>query len=104
MIKRAKCNIPMCTLPGYTSGLSLPPNDEFIIIADYPLEKAFNFKISTNDGMDLLEIYNCIGRIYKEIYKDPDKYGVWGHDRNDLFLESVTIDYDKKTIMVGMGS
>lgn len=105
MIKTIKCFIPMCNLPGFTSGVSLPPNEKFTIIVDYPLEKDFKFEINTSSkGMDSVGLYNCIGRIYKKIYKNPDKYGVFGHDIEDLSLESITINFNKRTITLGVGS
>ena len=47
-------------------------------------------------------------RICKEyanvVYKDEAKFGIWGHDIGDLVIEAVTVDFDKKTVRVSVGS
>ena len=64
-------------------------------------------------GVDVyLKIKNCasvggllwdISQVYKNIYKDPEKYGVWGHGIGDLYFESITI-FCNGSIELGMGS
>ena len=33
----------------------------------------------------------CIAKKYEEIYKDTDKYDVWGHGIEDLFFDSFVL-------------
>lgn len=65
-------------------------------------------------GVDVyLKIKNCasvggllwdISQVYKEeIYKDPKRYGIWGHSIGDLYFESITI-FHNGSIELGMGS
>jgi hypothetical protein len=52
-----------------------------------------------NLGLFLREV----ARKYKEIYKKPGKYGIWGHSIDDLAFESVEIKKDGRVVL-GIGS
>lgn len=70
------------------------------IILCYPFKTLVEVKISTNSLHDLIR---TIRKAYRWIYKDPDKYGIWGHTICDLSINSIKI-YDNKFISVDIDS
>lgn len=82
----------------------LPPNTTFKLLINYPCKGTF-FIIQVRDkGWGSLQLIRKIGECYKKIYEDPGKYGVYGHDIGDLYLESIEVDFEKKLITLGVGS
>lgn len=81
----------------------LSPNETYTLIIDYPLNKAYkkSFKSNSN-GTTLGDLVNFISKKYEEVYNNEEKYGVWGHDIDQLIIETINIDGDKITL--GMGS
>jgi len=89
------------------------------LIIDYPLSKPLNIEIKSKNskGFSKQELVKIISREYKRIYKEEDnsaknkvipkdarkglinrnttngKYGIWGHDIDDLDLSAVMIKY-----------
>ncbi len=82
----------------------LPPNKSFQLLINYPCKgKFFTIKVGKN-GMGSLALIRKIGKAYREIYKDPGKNGVWGHEIGDLYLEGIEIDFEKRLISLHVGS
>lgn len=78
------------------------PKGEFKVILDYPLGEDYVFTVKGP-----LSTYNLsvlIAQKYKEIYANPDKYSVWGHKMDDLYIEGLTVNLQKSTVEVDMGS
>lgn len=103
----------------------LTEKNEIYIMLDYPLSKEFIFKVDSKDekGFTIGSFCDAVIRLYKQVYKeehdevgDPGhvagmlnrkesngKYGIWGHDIGDLFLEGI-IKRDKTHFELIMGS
>jgi hypothetical protein len=99
--------IPVTNLDAIWKGDAspLPPNQTYNLIIDYPLDKPASFKIRTGkNGMTFLSLLNKIGIYYNKIYENEDKYGIWGHDIDDLSLQGVDINHKNKTINLSLGS
>jgi len=67
---------------------------------DYPLSVVIKEQIKFKS---LHELIKEIRKVYKEIYKKPNEYGVWGHSIFDLVIESIII-YEDNLIEVNIGS
>jgi len=63
--------------------------DELTFSLDYPLERSVEITIFNAETIAdiLVPIANC----YKDIYKQPEKYGVWGHSIEDLYFERLLL-------------
>ena len=113
----------------FSNGAEIPDGTPLSITIDYPLTNPLTFEIpfiSTLNGM--LEI---ICEKYKEIYREEEetstikvgeigqtpsgvylmnrcttngKYGIWGHDISDLYLEKLELDTAKKELILYVGS
>jgi len=90
-------------------------NPSIILVIDYPLKSSFEFKFTKKNGFTRKELAELICKTYHEIYKQEDetsktkviplkerkqtinrnrtngKYGIWGHDIDDLALDSVEV-------------
>jgi hypothetical protein len=66
-----------------------PPN--ILVSYKYPLGDEFLFlhRSSSDEGFTLGELLKSISLTYKEIYKDKEEYGVWGHGISDLVFEEI---------------
>lgn len=73
---------------------------EFTLYICYPLKVVVEVHKVCNTLYDIIKF---IRDSYKEIYKNPTKYGVWGHSIHDLCIEGIKI-YDSKYIKVSIGS
>lgn len=74
------------------------PRDLFVVI-DYPLEEAVEVTVTPKDygvhGYPSLGAFLLtIAKKYEMIYKNPRKYGIWGHGIEDLYFERVSIKRD----------
>ena len=85
----------------------------------YPLNNPVEVTEKSNNGFSAKMIISSICNNYKRIYKEEEesmllpahtksdillnrnqtdgKYGIWGHDIGDLFIESIDIDATKTT-------
>jgi hypothetical protein len=70
---------------------------------DYPLFDSFDFPIY-GPNMTRVDLMRAIQAIYQSIYDRPIDYGIWGHGINDLVIEHVLIDHQKRTIKLFVGS
>jgi hypothetical protein len=90
---------------------------ELIVVLDYPLRKEFGFPISASSskGFTRAELVRKIADLYKKVYEEEErtskiavipmeqrkrlinrnetngKYGIWGHDLDDLVLHTIEI-------------
>jgi len=106
MKQNIKCDARVSSLENYWRGeVSLPANQNYILIIDYPFDKEGRFEIDTEDGMGLAEILKQIGKCYKKQYANvkKDGNGYW-HAIDDLILEGFTVDHIKKVIKLSVGS
>ncbi len=66
-----------------TSGLNsiiVPRKNTAVFVIDYPINIPYNLKIYGGEfGKDVLYTLKHIALAYKHIYKNPDKYIIWGH-------------------------
>lgn len=88
-----------------------------IVVLDYPLRKEANFPISASSprGFTRSELARKVADLYKRVYEEEEqtsiiavipleqrkrllnrnetngKYGIWGHDLNDLVLHTIEI-------------
>lgn len=98
--------IPVSNLSCFNGSLgSLLPNSNYELMIDYPLENPVKFEITTGSkGLSPGELLRKIGKIYEKIYQSPEKYKVYGHDVEDLSLETVRINHKTKQIALDLGS
>jgi len=95
------------------------------IIIDYPLTNEYKFDLSSDTGFTRVHLINEINKAYRKIYAEEEasatiktipiekrktlynrndtngKYGIWGHDIEDLMLAQIEIyeTPDKKLIL-----
>lgn len=97
----------------------------------YPFSDTFTFefKADTAEGFTLAYLIDCICRKYKEMYDEENsavqvstaeerlarggllnrektngKFGIWGHDISDLYLEGITYNASNNTVVLSIGS
>jgi hypothetical protein len=74
-------------------------------LIDYPVEVPVLFQIETGrDPWSLWEICCAFADQYAKIYEQPKRYGVWGHDLNDLWIEGLVYYPKEQLIYPLMGS
>jgi len=85
----------------------LLPNKEYTLIIDYSVRYQYKSKIKTGKrGITRLKLADKICKHYDKMYRENDrsgKYGIYGHDINDLILVSATVD-EKNNIRLGVDS
>jgi hypothetical protein len=87
------------------SDIFLPPDESYKLSITYPLSEEYTCQVkSGKKGLGFHGIVNAICRAYHHVYRNDNKYGIWGHDMCDLFLERITVDHNKKTIEISVGS
>jgi hypothetical protein len=75
------------------------------LLLDYPLERPCLFTINTGDEpWSVWDICCAIADQYARIYEQPEKFGVWGHDMGDLWIEAILYFPEKNLIYPHMGS
>lgn len=106
--QKLNCSIDLSSLE-YWSGVnvSLPANDIYVLVIDYPFEKPGHFDIKTGkNGMGLIEILVCIRKAYNKQYiaadKDPEN-NYW-HGPDDLCIVHISVDHNKKIIILDVDS
>lgn len=100
------CNIRMEDYPDDCIGKqALLPNKQYILKITYPFNKPKEFKIKTGkSGMKFEDVLKKVCAIYQDLYKEPDKNGVWGHSHDQLFIEGIIVNHKEQTIKLLMGS
>lgn len=71
---------------------------------DYPLSNVATFTHKLKKKTTVANLLSIGRKDYERIYREEDKYGIWGHDIEDLVFEEVEIDEKKKTIYFEIGS
>jgi len=99
-------------------------NNKISILIDYPLKKSVMFEVVSDGGFTRSELGREVSTLYKNIYSEEEstssvrivplserkgiinrnetngKYGIWGHDIEDLDLGSAVIRKTKTGIVV----
>jgi len=91
----------------YATWYEFAPRD-LVVTIDYPLDPGGEVRIPasafTRRDMPSLGLFLlAVAREYRELYKKPAKYGIWGHDLSDLYFERVTVAKDG-TVELAVGS
>lgn len=74
-------------------------------LIDYPLETPVLFTIEAGEEpWSLWDICCAFADHYAKIYASPERYGVWGHDIDDLWIERLVYFPDQRLIYPLMGS
>jgi hypothetical protein len=74
-------------------------------LIDYPLERPCLFTIPVGEEpWSVWDICCAFAEQYARIYEQPEKYGVWGHDLTDLWIERLLYFPKKKLIYPHVGS
>lgn len=84
--------------PGYISSKPLTGT------LDYPLDVKVTFPITAFNkrwGISEGDVLWCASKAYKQVYKNPDKYGVWGHSMNQLAFEGFRVKGNKVKFDIG---
>jgi hypothetical protein len=103
--KTINCAVPITYLKYFKNDFWLEPGQDFELEIDYPLSSPAKFKFNTgSDGMGFVGLSTFIGKCYAKIYDNCEKYGVWGHDIEDLRLTGIQVDIKNKTIRLYIGS
>lgn len=74
-------------------------------LIDYPLERPCLFTIHAGEEpWSIWDICCAFADQYTHIYEQPEKYGVWGHDLTDLWIEGLLYFPEKQLIYPLVGS
>jgi hypothetical protein len=74
-------------------------------LIDYPLERPCVFTINVGEEpWSIWDICCAFAEQYARIYEQPEKYGVWGHDLIDLWIEELLYFPEKRLIYPYVGS
>lgn len=74
-------------------------------LIDYPLERPCLFTIAVGgEPWSVWDICCAFADQYRRIYEQPEKYGIWGHDLSDLWIERLLYFPDKGLIYPHVGS
>jgi hypothetical protein len=74
-------------------------------LIDYPLDKPVLFTIETGTSPWFLwDILSAFADQYAQIYEHPQRFGVWGHDLSDLWIERLFYFPERRVIYPFVGS
>ena len=74
-------------------------------LIDYPVETPVLFTIEVGEEpWSLWDICCAFADQYAKIYETPQRYGVWGHDITDLWIEGLVYYPQERLIYALMGS
>ncbi|MBX9628549.1 MAG: hypothetical protein K2X82_32430 [Gemmataceae bacterium] len=74
-------------------------------LIDYPLERPCLFAIEVGaEPWSIWDICSAFADQYARIYEQPERYGIWGHDLSDLWIERLLYFPEKNLIYPHMGS
>lgn len=82
---------------------------DLVVVIDYPLDEPVKRLIPTERYVHPSGIASfgrfllAVAEEYMEIYRNPEKYGVFGHGMGDLYFEKVTVRKDG-TVELSIGS
>jgi hypothetical protein len=84
-------------------GVEMPETVRGLI--DYPLDKPVLFSIEVGKPpWYLWDILTAFADEYVRIYQQPARYGVWGHDLSDLWIERLFYYPERRLIYPFVGS
>ena len=98
------CNI---SLHSHLEAIVIPPNQTYELILDYPLGELTPYRCDVKarkNGMNEVGLLIEIFKAYDDVYSHCEKYGVWGHEKDDLVVEGIEVDHAEKTVALHMGS
>ena len=82
--------------------LFVAQNESVILIIDYPLHDPFIKKLNGGKlGLTAADLVDEIIKSYQKIYQNLGKYGVWGHDMEDLVIEGINRTGNKIYLSIG---
>jgi hypothetical protein len=100
-----RCDILVTNSFCFKGKITLPSNQTYKLIIDYPVSLTYVKNIKTGKtGKDSVDIIRAIGVAYTHVYNDTEKYGIWGHDMDDLVIEGIKVNHTKKIIELLIGS
>jgi hypothetical protein len=74
-------------------------------LIDYPLERPCLFTIDVGEEpWSVWDICCAFAEQYTRIYEQPEKWGIWGHDLTDLWIERLFYFPEKRLIYPHVGS
>ncbi len=74
-------------------------------LINYPLKRPCVFTINIGkEPWSIWEVCCAFAEQYARIYEQPEKYGIWGHDLTDLWIERLFYFPDKRLIYPHIGS
>jgi hypothetical protein len=74
-------------------------------LIDYPLERPCLFTVKVGEEpWSVWDICCAFAEQYARIYEQPEKYGIWGHDLSDLWIERLLYFPEKRLIYPHVGS
>lgn len=59
------------------------------ITFNYPIAKEVVFAFEHKGGFTMKDFIASVRKGYRTIFKEAEKYGVWGHDIGDLYVEGI---------------
>lgn len=81
---------------------------DLVVMIDYPLDEPVKVLVQAEEYVHPSGLPSfgrfvlAIARKYAEIYRDPKRYGIWGHGLGDLYFERVSIPKDGPvTLFIG---
>lgn len=78
---------------------------DILIRIDYPLNEPVNVPLNRKGGWRVGHLVVAIQDLYRRIYKEPKRYGIWGHGISDLVIERIYIDKaTQRQVTLGIGS
>lgn len=105
--ERINCNVRVEELEYWGSGdLSLPANQTYTLVVDYPFSIPGHFPIKTGKGMGLSGLFKEIYKAYIKQYVNAEKQddnGYW-HGIEDLAIQGIRVNHKKKEITLDVGS
>lgn len=83
----------------------LPPNKTYTLIIGYPLNNPAKIEVKTGKtGMGVANLLAKIGESYRNVYDNAERFGIWGHDIDDLILSGVNVNHKTKMITLDVDS
>jgi hypothetical protein len=74
-------------------------------LIDYPFETPILFEIRTgNEPWSVWDICCAFADQYEKIFEDPERYGIWGHDLMDLWIERLVYFPEERLLYAHIGS
>ncbi len=79
-------------------------HQEIVIQYDYPLGGTYGVEHKRKAGWTREALFKVIQKDYREFYRRPAHYGIWGHSIRDLVVEKVFFSPKTKMVKLYIGS